>query len=135
MQRISAVKEMQVDVVNAASILLAGDAVIIHSRSKAIAVQREIPEFHNEESDFAQYSLFSQPTPKFDSQEIVAMNCCNEVPWIKVGSIKVLSVSAASVLQIGSNMVINTELRLKHFRQFFSRETYEAAVALQHAKD
>lgn len=117
MQRISVVDLIYVNSVSFSSILEIGDSKKITPVSQALAVQREVPLFFTNEGDFSQYPIFSRELPKVKVAETVNMKVINQNPVIKVDSIKVIGVSSAAVMQIGSTETIHTESKVKHIRK------------------
>lgn len=95
-----------------------GDCLVLAPRCKVMATARQLPIFTDEESDFSQYPTYSQPIPVPTITEDVTVNFQNESPYIRVGHISIIGVSTSGCVQIGSNMHIDTEARIKHFRQF-----------------
>lgn len=100
------------------SVIQFGDCLVLAPRSKVLAIGREYPVFSNQEPDFADYPFFSRPFPRVPITENVRTNIINESPYIKAGNISIHGVSTAGCVQIGSNLHIDTETRIKHFRQF-----------------
>lgn len=96
-----------------------GESEIIEPRVKALAVQKEYPVYSKHEGDFWKFPIFYEPIAHSYISEDVQMNVTNEVPIVKTGNIKITSLSAASVFQVGNTTIIDTEARIKHFRRFF----------------
>jgi spore germination protein PE len=117
MSRISCVKTINVKAVSFASTFLIGDSTEIIPVSKALAVQREALIFLDNEGDYSQFPIFSQPIPKQQITEQITVNRINHSPFINVGHIKILGVSSSSVFQVGSTKMIDAEARIKHIRQ------------------
>jgi spore germination protein PE len=118
MKRISSVGQINVNNISQASILQIGDNEFIKPTGKVLAVQREIADFQGNEGNFNDYSIFSRIIPIPEVYEEVHMfvdNVCNK---IEVGRIRVLAVSAASVMQVGSNSRIKSESRILNIRHF-----------------
>jgi spore germination protein PE len=120
--RKSVVKNINIHAVTLSSIFQVGDNLVVKPRSRAIAVQREIPIFLGNEGGFSNYPLFSRPIPQPVITEDVRMTVMNKSPLIKVEQIEILSIAASSVFQVGSNQRIDTEARVKHFRQLLRGE-------------
>jgi spore germination protein PE len=120
--RTSVVNQINIHAVTLSSTVQVGDNVVVKPRSRAIAVQREIPIFLGDEGGFSNYPLFSRPIPQPIVTEDVKMTVLNESPLIKVGQIEILSVAASSVFQVGTNQRIDAESRIKHFRQLLRGE-------------
>ncbi|WP_240417619.1 spore germination protein GerPE [Paenibacillus periandrae] len=118
MSRWSVVRQMKINNISLASILQIGDNESIKSSTKALAVQRQVPTFLENEGNLDAYQLFSRVIPIPEVYEEVDMKVDNICDSIQVNCIRVLAISASSVLQIGSNSQIENETRVKHFRQF-----------------
>ncbi len=123
MARISVVHDLQVNVLLLSSTVSVGDSASIAPISQSIAVQREVPAFLADEGDFARYPIFSRPAPQPIVKEKVRMSVINASPFIQVNGIRVLAISAASVLKIGFCGIVDAETRIKHFRQLISSDT------------
>ncbi|WP_053365521.1 spore germination protein GerPE [Bacillus sp. FJAT-27245] len=121
LQRISKVDSLFVKSALFSSTILLGDAMRIFGNSRALAVQREAEIFFDEEGDFAQYKVFSAPLPLPPIYEPIAMDTFPVNPVIKVGTIDVKGLSAASIIQIGSTPYIGMESRIHHIRQLLER--------------
>lgn len=117
MDRISVVGETKIINISNASIFHVGDSVEIKPKSKVLAVQREVSSFQGDEGSFKAYRVFSQPIPEVEAIEKVVMDVSNPNRWIKVGRLSVISVTASSILQIGSSNELETDARVKHIRQ------------------
>jgi spore germination protein PE len=104
------------------SIVFIGDNVVIDASLKAIAVQREVADFWDDEGDFAAYPLFSQPIPEPAPVAEADFVVDNSDSSILVDRMRVVAMADSAVLQIGSNKLINGEARIKQFRQLLSGE-------------
>jgi spore germination protein PE len=109
---------MHLDVLGFASTLMAGDLGRFDSETRALAVQRQVTVFWENEGDLASFALFSRPIPLPAVEEAVELNRINTNPDIVVDEVRVVSVSTASLALIGSVRHIQTEARIKHIRQF-----------------
>lgn len=116
-RRTSIVPNIYVNSLAFSSVFEIGDAHAIHLDSKAIAVQRQYPLFVEDEADFTNFSIFSEPIPASVLDEPVQSTFIHENPVIKVQSIYLIGASNSSVLQIGSAKQISAEARVKHIRQ------------------
>lgn len=115
-KRISVVNYLEVDIITLGSVLEVGDADEITPRHKALAVQREKELFYGTEGNF-NYPVFTRPIPQPVMHTPVNITRRNESNFIKVNYIDIISVSLASIAQIGSNRIVDTEARVKHIRQ------------------
>ncbi len=117
MKRISCVRDVKLLSLTLSSIAQFGDNKQIKAESKALAVQREAEIFYGNEGDFDSYVIFNQQLPEPSFPCNIMMQQSHKQSMIKVGSVEILGVSSSSVLQIGSNEVIDCEARVKHIRQ------------------
>lgn len=115
--RTSLVGAVRIIGVSNSGAFLAGDLKAFLPRSKALAVQREIPTYFGKEGAFEVYRAFTLPIPEPYSEDHVALEIQQTVPTIKVGGVSVYSVTNSSLFQIGSVELIRSENRLKHIRQ------------------
>jgi spore germination protein PE len=118
--RISSVKEVQIHSVSDASLIHIGDSVGVTPKARGLAVHREVAVFKKDEGDFSD-PLFNEPLPKPLLNENVQMTRFNESSFISVNRLQIISAGNAVVIQIGSNQFIDTQARVKHFRQFYSK--------------
>jgi spore germination protein PE len=125
MQRTAAVGKVHVESVGIAAVLQIGDSRRIQGFSRALAVQRESEIFFGNEGNFAAYRIFSEPIPLRPITEQVQMSRHNVSPWIKVGTIDVLGVSASGVVHIGNTGDVSMEARVKHIRQLLPEPEQE----------
>ncbi|WP_316571138.1 spore germination protein GerPE [Neobacillus sp. YIM B06451] len=121
LQRISKVDSIFVKSALFSSTILIGDAMRIFGNSRALAVQREAEIFFDEEGDFAQFKVFSEPIPLPPIYEPILIDTFQLNPVIKVGTIDVKGLSAASIIQVGSTPYISMEARIHHIRQLLER--------------
>jgi spore germination protein PE len=122
MARLSIVGDVNVDDFGSSGILHVGDHVATILKSRALAVQREVPMYYGNEGNFDAYPFFSRPFPVPQPPEPVTMSVDNWGSFIRVGSIRILGVASSSLLQIGSNCSTQAEVRIKHFRQFVTNK-------------
>lgn len=121
LQRTSAVDEIHIDIVAFASTVQLGDASIVNSHSRALAVLREVEQFYGKEGDYSNYSIFSEDIPLPPVTEDLFHATYNLNPVIKVNKIAIVGVSNASILQVGNASNVSLEARVKHFRQLLPR--------------
>jgi spore germination protein PE len=105
------------------SIVFIGDNLVIDAYLKAIAVQREVANFEDEEEgNFADYRVFSQSIPEPDPEPEIEFAVDNRESFIQVGRMNVVSMADSAVVQIGSTRLVSGEARIKQFRQLLSGE-------------
>ena len=121
LQRISVVDNIIVKSVLFSSTIEIGDAGRIYGNSRALAVQREAEIFFDEEGDFSQYKVFSEPIFLPPIEENITVFPHQLDPVIRVGTIEVTGLSAASIIQVGSTPAIAMESRIMHIRQLEER--------------
>ncbi|OCA84317.1 spore gernimation protein [Bacillus sp. FJAT-27225] len=121
LQRVSSVDTISVKSMLFSSVLQIGDTSRIQNFSRALAVQRERDQFFDNEGNFIQFPIFTREIPLRDIYEPVQMLSFNEKPLIKVGSITIKGISAASFLHIGNVGSVSLEGRIKHIRQLEDR--------------
>ncbi|MCM3595325.1 spore germination protein GerPE [Metabacillus idriensis] len=119
--RLSIVNKAYVDSIGLSSIFQIGDSVDIVPRVKVYAVQREAEIELGSEGDLKQYNIYSELLPKPLITENIQTAFFHENPTIKVGAVKVTSISSSSVVHFGSSNTISAESRVKHIRQLLSR--------------
>ncbi|HUC92749.1 MAG TPA: spore germination protein GerPE [Paenibacillus sp.] len=121
MKRLSLVGTVNIRSVTNSSLFQAGDNVVVAPYSRVFAVQREIPSYIGNEGNF-NYPVFTAPIPMPIVDEQVQVSVRHAKPLIQVGCLDIVGVSTSSVVQIGSNRVIQAENRTKHIRQLLPRE-------------
>lgn len=117
LQRTSFINYMDIKVASYSSILQVGDSCIINGFSRALAVQREVEAFYENEGNFSVYPVFSEPIPFLPITENVTYISHHLNPVIKVNKLHVIGFSAASILHVGNSQHISMEARIKHIRQ------------------
>ncbi|MGG5253315.1 spore germination protein GerPE [Neobacillus sp. SM06] len=127
LQRTAYVDHLNVKVVSFASMLQVGDAKIVNSFSRALAVHREVEIFFGNEGNFSSYSVFNEPIPLPPVTEDFSSATTHFNPVIKVKQMDVIGISAASVLQIGNSEHVSMEARVKHIRQLLPRVEEQTA--------
>ncbi|MGD6792799.1 spore germination protein GerPE [Metabacillus indicus] len=119
--RLSIVNAAYIDSVGISSVFQVGDSVDIIPRVKVYAVQREEEIELGNEGDLRQYNIYSENLPRPLIYENVQTAFFHECPVIRVGGVKVTSISSSGVVQFGSTNTIDCESRVKHIRQLRSR--------------
>lgn len=87
-------------------------------KSRAIAVQRAVPEFDHDETRFAAYKLFTRPVYQLETGINVELRTEGCAPDIRIGCIDVTALSSASLLRAGCGGPLSATARIKHIRQF-----------------
>lgn len=122
LRRTSIVDQLKIDTVIIASVIEIGDSSYIQSFSRALAVQREKSEYFGNEGSF-QHPVFYEPIPFQSIDTNFTMQTDQLHPVIKVHSIDINGVSAASIVHIGSSTHISMESRIKHIRHLMSHHS------------
>jgi spore germination protein PE len=117
LQRTASVNNVEMDSLAIASVFQIGDSNLIQGFSRAIAVQREVELFFDNEGNFADFSIFSEPIPLIPISENINMFRQNINPFIKVGKIDIIGVSSSSIVHLGNTNHVSLETRVKHIRQ------------------
>ncbi|MEW9701024.1 spore germination protein GerPE [Paenibacillus sp. SI8] len=118
MARLSIVGTLHTLDISSSSILHIGDHVETALKSRALAVQREVPFFYGNEGNFEAYPFYHRPIPIPQPPDPVTMTVDNWGSFIRVGGIRIIAVASSSLVQIGSNCSTQSENKIKHFRQF-----------------
>lgn len=111
------------------SVVHIGDTRYIQAKTDAFALQRQIAEFAGDEFPLEQFPLFRRPIPHLSPAENLRMIKRDTVPAITVGAVKINAMSTSAIAQIGSNVCIDLESRIKHIRQFTPRQAGAAVAA------
>lgn len=117
LSRLSSVQQLNVKIASFSAVIQIGDSTFVNSFSRALAVQREEEIFFGTEGSYNAYSIFSEEIPFTPIKENILMYRHNLNPVIKVSSIDLIGVTAASVLHIGNTCHVQLEARVKHIRQ------------------
>ncbi len=120
--RVSIVKAISIDGIIIGSVLHIGDSQVLSPRCRVLAVQRELPNFHVNEGNFNLFPIFSQTIPEPEITERIQIKMINKSHQIKVNKIRVIGMSTAGVLQVGSPRIVDTEARIKHIRHLRTGE-------------
>jgi spore germination protein PE len=115
--RVSIVRQISINSNVLSSIVRIGDSVTIQPRSKVLAVQREAPLFLGDEGELDPFPIFSVQLPKVPIPTDIHTSFDNKNSLIGVNSIRIIGLSTAAVLQVGSSQRIDSEARVKHIRQ------------------
>jgi spore germination protein PE len=120
--RTSEVSAIKIQTVNSSAVLHVGDSYKLEPFSRALAVQREGAIFLGDEGDFSNYEIFNKqlPLPQVEEEEKVNTSFINECSSIKTENVYILSLAASSIFHIGSTKIIESEARIKHFRQLIN---------------
>jgi spore germination protein PE len=90
--------------------------------SKALAIQRAVPNNSEDEYRFASYRIFSLPKLTLLPCATVDFQSQSPLPCLQVGSVRTLGVSASSLLRVGNGGPLQAITRIKHIRHFNDRD-------------
>ncbi|XID94098.1 spore germination protein GerPE [Paenibacillaceae bacterium WGS1546] len=116
--RTSIVGWIYVNSIGSSGTMQLGDGGKTDLKSKALAVQRAIPNNFDDEFRFASYPLFYKPALRLLPSQAVVMNSASSWPTINIGSIYALGVSDSALLRAGCGGPVRAESRIKHIRNF-----------------
>jgi spore germination protein PE len=116
LKRTSKVDFLKVNSGALSSVIQIGDSSVINCLTNAIAVQRQRELFFGNEGNFAAYDIFNISLLPSPIEEQINIRSTSLNPLIKVGSIRLIAISSASVLHIGSTEHVQGESRIKHIR-------------------
>ncbi|MFE4703730.1 spore germination protein GerPE [Peribacillus simplex] len=115
--RISKVKSLLSDTVSFSSTLQIGDTSYIDGNSQALAVQKRSETFQSVDIHFEDYEIFKRPFYIPRLTEPVISSFSNPNPFIRVGNINIIGISASSVVGVGNVGHARMESRVKHIRE------------------
>ncbi|MFC5701089.1 spore germination protein GerPE [Cohnella faecalis] len=104
--------------VSLASVVQFGDNCKTELRSRALAVQRAVTDFEQDEARFASYGVFFRPELRLSGCTDVRFHSRSDGSSICVRSLYTLAVSASSLIRFGSGESHRAVARIKHIRQF-----------------
>jgi spore germination protein PE len=123
MNRVSVVGNIRVNAVIFDSTIQVGDSRYIDANVYIFALQRERPEYQENEQPLENFSIYRREVPQLSLAENLHMYRKNTVPTITVGSISIKSLASSGILHAGSTSCIDLKSRTKHVRQFLSTST------------
>ncbi|MDD9271046.1 spore germination protein GerPE [Paenibacillus sp. GCM10023248] len=122
MARLSIVGYVYVNSISISSVMQVGDNVNTALNTNVFAVQREVPIYYGNEGSFKAYPFYRRPIPIPQPPEPFTMCVDNLGSFIRVRGLRILGLSATSVLQIGSNRISSGESRVMNIRQFVTNK-------------
>ncbi|WP_194542110.1 spore germination protein GerPE [Paenibacillus sp. JZ16] len=120
MKRHSHVDHMYIINISDSSACICGESGHIDANTRALAVQRQVPVFFEDEGDYEDYSIFSRSIPTWSPQSDVELNIIQDHKKIHVGCIDIIATASASVVQVGPNDTMDLESRVKAIRHFIT---------------
>jgi spore germination protein PE len=115
MSRLTVIGNVKIDILLFGSVAFFGDNRLIKPTSWILAVRRDIPTYFGNEGSF-DYPTFAKIVPRLAEGGEPRMSKRDEGP-IRVGGVKVVGISTASVFQAGSTDTIQSKVWVKQFRQ------------------
>jgi spore germination protein PE len=98
-----------------------GDSSNVKLTSRALAVQRAIPDFIADEFHFESYSIFYRKPLTLSPCVATQLHSNAAQSVIQIGTVEALGVSASSLLRVGCGGPLVSEDRLKHIRHYNDR--------------
>ncbi|MBX4149260.1 spore germination protein GerPE [Paenibacillus lautus] len=120
MKRHSHVDHMYIINISDSSACICGESGHIDANTRALAVQRQVPVFFEDEGDYEDYSIFSRSIPTWPPQSDVELNIIQDHKKIHVGCIDIIATASASVVHVGPNDTMDLESRVKAIRHFIT---------------
>ncbi|ENQ3080508.1 spore germination protein GerPE [Bacillus cereus] len=118
-RHISVVHQPSVSSLGLSAVVQIGDTNHAELKSRAIIVQREIPNFLSKEESFESYEMFVDDEITIPTRvNEVQMKVINKNPFIEVNCITIQSMLSASCLHIGSIDYVFANSRILQIRQF-----------------
>jgi spore germination protein PE len=115
--RLSVVGTLAVDTLLFSAVVQVGDNDSTRLFNRTIAMHRAIPRFHGDETRFAAYSIFFRPLPSWGTPPQM-LEISGPAGAIRVGSVRVITLAASSLVRIGSGRNLEAESRIKHIRHY-----------------
>lgn len=120
--RTTVIDRIYVNTVGTSSVAHFGDNGTTRLTSRALAVQRAVPEYAHDETKFAAYRLFTRPILELDTGIRVDFRKEDGVPEIQIGCLRAVALSASSLLRAGETGPFVAQTRVKHIRNFNYRD-------------
>ncbi|CAM3511026.1 spore germination protein GerPE [Marinicrinis lubricantis] len=118
-KRISAVGAIRIKSIQFSSVFQVGDNAAVTPTSRALAVQRQISEYNDEEGDFG-FPIYKRKIRHMSLTEPLELTRRSVDPFITVDRVNIFGISVSAVFQVGSNRLIDSDSRTKHIRQFIT---------------
>lgn len=120
MKRHSHVDNMYIINISNSSVFVCGESGHIDADTRALAVQRQVPVFFEDEGQYEDYSIFSRSIPTWPPYSDVKLNIIQDYKKIHVGCVDIIATASASVVQVGPNDTMDLESRVKAIRHFIT---------------
>ncbi len=117
-QRTTRILSIALNTVGSSSIAQFGDNKQADLKSRAIAVQRAIPNYEQDEARFASYGLFARPLLQLNTGLTVETRMDRSPPDIEIGCIDVTALASSALLRAGCGGPHAAQTRVLHIRHF-----------------
>ncbi|AYB44942.1 spore germination protein GerPE [Paenibacillus lautus] len=107
------------------SACICGESGHIDAYTRALAIQRQVPVFFEDEGNYEDYPIFSRSIPAWQLPSEVDLDVRHDHKTIQVGCLDVIATASASVVQVGSNDTMDLESRVKAIRHFITDASQE----------
>lgn len=104
--------------IGSSSVAQFGDNGETKLKSRAIAVQRAIPTYEQDEARFASYDIFTRPLLQLNTGLAVEFRTDDSPPDIEIGCIDVTALSSSALLRAGCSGPLTAETRILNIRHF-----------------
>ncbi|MGG3281501.1 spore germination protein GerPE [Paenibacillus solani] len=102
------------------SACICGESGLIDAYTRALAVQRQVPVFFEDEGKYEDYPIFSRSIPAWQLPSEVELDVIQDFKAIHVGCLDVITTASSSVVQLGPNDMMELESRVKAIRHFIT---------------
>lgn len=120
--RTTAIGRIYVNTVGTSSVAHFGDNGTTKLSSRALAVQRAVPEYAHDETKFAAYRIFTRPLLELNTGVSVDFSKEDRESEIRIGCLRAVALSASSLLRAGVTGPFVARTRIKHIRNFNFRD-------------
>lgn len=112
------IRSLFLNTISQSAVVQLGDHANAQLKSRAIAVQRAIPDSVADEFRFASYPIFFRDPLVLKPCRPLQFQTLHTASGIRVGTIESLGVSSSSYLRAGTGGTLSAVSRVKHIRQF-----------------
>lgn len=118
--RLTSIGWFYLNIASFAASLQFGDTLgSVNLKNRVLAIQRAVARFEDDELRFASYPLFFLPNPVPTTPPEAAMTSTSRTGAIEIGAVKILGVTASSLVRAGNGHGPHiSESRIHHFRHY-----------------
>jgi spore germination protein PE len=116
--RTTKIDAVVMNTVGSSSVAHFGDNKETNLKSRAIAVQRAIATYHQDEFRFASYEIFTRPLLQLNTGIAVNFRMDSCPPDIEIGCIDVTALSTSALFRAGCSGPLTAETRVLNIRHF-----------------